>query len=151
MIFLDPTQPWAISLEITGRNQVSEIVPIANGPSGVGSENIGSTDPSTTAEIRSSIAAQFRSAGDLSEWAEPIARYPARYAAKIAPTRHAGYICQRYPSVHKSIMPSATARTTSAFIHVVQVSFLANETTMTMPSIATRMISRILMKIDVKP
>jgi hypothetical protein len=116
----------------------------------VGSENIGSTDPSTTAEIRSTIAAKFRSSGNLSEWAEPIARYPVRYAAKIAATRYAGYICQRYPSVHKSNMPSATARTASAFIHVVKISFLANETKMTMPSIATRMISWILMGIDVK-
>src|ERR1700683_2469283 len=144
MIFRDGVQSGAMSREVTGRSQICVTVPIANGPSGAGRENTGRIDPRTAAVITRKIAARLSSVGNLFGRTQPIARYTARIPA----TRYAGYICQRYPSVQKIAMPSATARDVSTFIHAVHVSFLENEATRTKSSIATKTISRILMVID---
>src|ERR1700689_1181913 len=144
MIFRDGAQSGAMSREVTGRNQICVTVPIANCPPGAGRENTGRTDPRTAAVITRKIAARLSSFGNLFERGQPT----VRYAARIAATRQAGYICQRYPSVQKITMPSATARNANTFIHAVHVSFLENDATRTKSSIATKTISRILMVTD---
>src|SRR4029077_4202413 len=133
-----------MSREGTGRNQICVTVPIANAPPGLGSENIGSTVPSATADSRAAMPPLLNSDARPFEWFQ----FAITKVARAAATKYAGYICQRAPSMQTWAIASTRAAIASTRIQTVHAALPASEAESKSKSAAMKRIWRSLIGSD---